>query len=350
MIWEISMKIGIIGHVGGNRQYTDGQTAKTKAVIDGLIHNGYEVICADTYFMKNNPIRFIAELIKAIYRSKKIIVLLSKRGRKVLFPILSLLSNKREIYHYAIGGQLANEAEKNNKYKKRINRFKRNWVESRKLANRLNAIGVSNAIYLPNFKCIQILPEIQMTKTRSEPIKFCTFSRVMREKGIEDAIKAINIVNEKAGHTIAILDIFGPIEPGYEERFDEIIKRNNGYSTYRGIVLPNKSVDILKDYYMLLFPTFWRGEGMPGTIIDALSAGVPVIARRWEYCDEMLENNITGYIYDFDQPEELVNKIIYAIEHYDQTIEMKNNCIKKAYEYSEDYVMDIIIKQMNLSN
>ena len=30
------MKIGVIGHLGGNCDFTDGQTVKTKALIEGL--------------------------------------------------------------------------------------------------------------------------------------------------------------------------------------------------------------------------------------------------------------------------------------------------------------------------
>ena len=34
-----------------------------------------------------------------------------------------------------------------------------------------------------------------------------------------------------------------------------------------------KTVKTLENYYLLLFPTKFRTEGIPGTIIDALSAG-----------------------------------------------------------------------------
>ena len=89
---------------------------------------------------------------------------------------------------------------------------------------------------------------------------------------------------------------------------------------------------------------------MPGTIIDAFSAGVPIIARRWKYCDDMIDDRITGYVYDFNKPDELVNKIRYAITNEDKTLIMKENCIKKAQEYSEELVMKKIIEKMQLDN
>ena len=98
----------------------------------------------------------------------------------------------------------------------------------------------------------------------------------------------------------------------------------------------------------MLFPTHWKHEGIPGTIIDALSAGVPVIARRWQYCDEMLKDGYTGLIYDFEQPEQLKTKIIYAINHKSDMMVMKRNCLKKAESYSEEHVIKQIIKEMGV--
>jgi glycosyltransferase involved in cell wall biosynthesis len=55
-------------------------------------------------------------------------------------------------------------------------------------------------------------------------------------------------------------------------------KRFPEYVVYGGVVPFNKSVEVLKDYFAVLFPTYYEGEGFAGTIIDAHSAGVPIIA------------------------------------------------------------------------
>ena len=109
---------------------------------------------------------------------------------------------------------------------------------------------------------------------------------------------------------------------------------------------PNNGVTALKDYYMLLFPTHWNGEGMPGTIIDALSAGLPIIARRWEFCDDMIDDMYTGLVYEFDQPEKLEEKIKFAVMNPNVIANMKRKCLDKAPEYSEDCVMKVILNQL----
>ena len=45
------------------------------------------------------------------------------------------------------------------------------------------------------------LPELK-------PLPLCTFSRVMKEKGIEDAVYAVRTVNEHFGRTVYTLDIY----------------------------------------------------------------------------------------------------------------------------------------------
>ena len=344
------MGIGIIGHFGGNEKFNDGQTVKTVAIYDALKRYGIkEVDKIDTYYIKKNPFIFVRMFMKGVFKDKKYIVLLSSNGRKILFPVLSFMSRymKKEVYHYGIGGRLAREVKKKKKWKKYVSSFKSNWMESIELADQLQKLGVRNAIYLPNFKKLNILTEAELFKEYSEPYRLCTFSRVMKEKGIEDAITAVREINDEYQRKIVTLDIYGPAEESYLLQLNEMIEKNDD-CRYCGVIPANESVEALKDYYALLFPTHWKHEGIPGTIIDALSAGVPVIARRWQYCDEMLIDGYTGLIYEFEQPEQLKTKIIYAIEHKVNMINMKRNCLKKAKIYSEENVIEQIVEKMGV--
>ena len=51
----------------------------------------------------------------------------------------------------------------------------------------------------------------------------------------------------------------------------------------------------------MIFPTYYVGEGFPGTIIDAFSSGIPDIATDWRYNSEIVQNGKTGYIYKLNQ-------------------------------------------------
>lgn len=344
------MGICIIGHFGGGQPFNDGQTIKTLTIYEALKErNIANVDRVDTYFAKKNPAKFLYQLVRSMVRDKKYIVLLSLKGRRVLFPILSWMSRvlRKDVYHYAIGGYFAEEVRKKERWKRYISTFKGNWVESRLLVDQLQAMGIQNALYIPNFKRLHMLTEEELPMDYSGPFRLCTFSRVVPEKGIEDAIRAVRSVNGKAGTPRVTLDIYGPVPSEYAERFQEILRQPDA-CRYCGTVEPNQSVEVLKDYYALLFPTRWPLEGLPGTIIDALSAGVPVIAREWAYCGDLLTHMETGYIYDFDQPEKLKDMIEYAVTHVKETAAMKPACLRKAVQFSEPYVMKNILLEMGL--
>lgn len=54
------------------------------------------------------------------------------------------------------------------------------------------------------------------------------FSRVMPEKGVEDAMRAVRHLNETIGRLVATLDIYGSVEDTYSERFQWVLKNMGG--------------------------------------------------------------------------------------------------------------------------
>ena len=252
------MRLCIIGHFGGKETLNDGQTVKTLAVYEALSETGINIEKIDTYFIHKNILKLGWQFFESIFVCKKYIVLASKNGRRVLFPLLSFMSRfmKKEIYHYAIGGRLADEVAAGEHTVSQVNSFRANWVESETIAKRLRDLGVSNAKYIPNFKNITPLNEQDLKTSFREPYCFCTFSRVMKEKGITDAVNAISSINEELGRTAVKLYIYGPVDNTYKAEFESILT-DEAAVRYCGIIPPNESAEVIKDYFMLLFPTHY---------------------------------------------------------------------------------------------
>jgi Glycosyltransferase len=170
----------------------------------------------------------------------------------------------------------------------------------------------------------------------------------MREKGIEEAIDAIQEINERAGRMMCSLDIYGLIDLEYEEGFKEKLKNASTAIQYRGIVPYDKSVETIKQYYCLLFPTRWKGEGFPGTVIDAFSAGLPVIATDWNSNKEIINNLKNGIIYPNQEFSTLVDCIIWMIGHLEEHYKMSLECIKSAKGYQPDLYIAKIKEEIGL--
>lgn len=342
-------KLCFIGHFGGNESFREGQTVKTLNIAEVLKNaKDFRVKYVDTYYFKRNILKFSIRLINGLFSCKRVVLCVSKGGRRVFFPLLYWCTKllKKKVYHFAIGGRLAEEIQENKNWKRYIQAFCANWVESRLIAENLTEAGVANAEYLPNFKKLPVVSCDALCYPQENTRTFCMFSRITEGKGVTEAIEAVSQINQKYGRVAATLDLYGPIDPEYEDVLKSLLTEHGEYARYCGVAEPEYSVDVLRKYEILLFPTRRFREGIPGTIIDALCAGVPVIARQWKYCHEMLTHGYNSFCYDYEQPEKLVYWMEYAMEHSDEIFAMKKNCLLSADQYRTENVAPVILRKL----
>lgn len=337
--------VTIIGHFGGNERFTDGQTVKTKNLYEALRKNTDWNICkVDTYY-KKNPFKLIVDTIKGTVGTRDIIILISGNGMKVYFPLLSFFARRlgKRIYHDVIGGNLSDYVKKYPKYKDYLNSFTINWVETKLLKKELETCGVMNAAVLPNFRSFKSITIDCLQTHFTEPYRFCTFSRVIKEKGIEDAIIAIENINKMAEKTLCTLDIYGPVDNRYKNDFEKIMAKSTDAIKYMGTVKPESAINTLKSYYGVLFPTVWVGEGVAGTIVESFIAGVPVIATDWRSNNELIKNGYNGLTYPCEFASNLENGIKWLVGQKNNIKFIKENCLKTAEYYKPQKHIEMIV-------
>lgn len=343
-------KVGICGHFGNNKQFLDGQTVKTKILTEELRKalGSDSVLTLDTNNWRSNPFSLFFRCFFLIFKCENVIILPAHNGLKVfgnLFVILNKLF-RRKIHYVVIGGWLPDLLVKNHRLKKTLSKFDGIYIETNIMVESLQKLNLNNVRHLTNFKRLDILEESELVYQKKDPFKLCTFSRVMEEKGIEDAIKAVKAINNSHGKELFKLDIYGQIDERYKERFEELKKNFPNYISYKGVVDFNESSKVLKEYYALLFPTHFKTEGVPGTIIDAYTAGVPVIASQWNYANEIINHDETGYIYDFMQNSKLEDLLIQIYEEPSKINKMKKLCLKRAKQFSTETVIKDFTKYL----
>lgn len=330
-------KVGICGHFAFGRNFLDGQTVKTKTVaceLDKLLGES-NVLKVDTHGgLKKTP-QLILRLISMLRSCENIIILPAQNGLKMIAPILSVLNRfyKKNLYYIVIGGWLKNIINRNFAVRYALQSFDGIFVETATMRKALNDLGYSNVKLFPNCKNIEILGKEELIFNKQFPLKICTFSRVVKEKGIEDLVNAVEEINEESGKIVYTLDIYGQVADDYSERFSHIVDTLPEYIKYCGAVDFDKSVEVLKKYFALIFPTKFYTEGIPGTIIDAYAAGVPVIASKWESFDDIVTDGVTGLGYEFDNLQDLKEKLVFALENIDLINSMKESCLEMAQKY-----------------
>ena len=202
-------------------------------------------------------------------------------------------------------------------------------------------------VVMHNFKKLKSLSENELEYPDGEPYKLCTFSRVMKEKGIEDAIDAVKTVNSRLGRTVYTLDIFGQVDKDYEERFSELKKTFPDFIRCGGAIAADRSTETLKSYFALLFPTYYRGEGFAGTLIDAMSAGVPVIASDWKYNSEFVVPGRTGVIIKNCNSEKLAKVLADIADDPEKWNSMRLSALREAEKYSPEKASRPLIDRIN---
>jgi len=343
-------KVGICGFLGDKNQVFDGQSVKTNILTEELrsIYGSDRVKVVNTYRWKKNPFKLLINCLLLVKKCENIVILPAQNGVRVFIPLFLLLNKffHRKLHYVVIGGWLQELLRDDDRLKSKICKFNGVYVETKLMLTSLIKLGIKNAKIFPNFKPLDFIGENELIYQNCEPYKLCTFSRVIKEKGIEDAINAVKNVNNYFGRVVYMLDIYGSIGKKYEYRFKELTKEFPKYITYKGIINFNQSVKVLKNYFALLFPTQFKTEGIPGTIIDAYASGIPVIASNWNSASEIIIHNETGIIYDFMENSKLEEILIQVALNPTMINKMKKNCLKMARRFSPETVIKDLVKNM----
>lgn len=331
-------RVSIIGHFGFGFDYLDGQTIKTKIVSDELQRQlGQDQVQRfDTHGGWKTLLKAPFQVFHALNRSSNVLIFPAHNGLRVYAPLLAFLKRffkNRKIHYVVIGGWLPQFIQSRSFLVKSLKKYDGIYVETNTMKNALLAQGFENIFVMPNCKNLDNLSEDELVYQITEPYKLCTFSRVMKEKGIEDAVDAVKAINVAAGRTVYMLDIYGPVDSDQAKWFEQLQVDFPDYVKYKGVVDSNQSVDVLKNYFALLFPTYYDGEGFAGTLIDALAAGVPVIASDWKYNSELVVDKVTGIIFETRNTDDLIKKLLWVYEHQIFWNDMKKQCLHRAFDY-----------------
>lgn len=330
-------KVTVVGHFAGSKIVHDGQIIKTRTVHRALveIYGQNSVQLCDSHEWKQNPYLLIKNCLRYAATSKNIVILPAQNGLKVFLPLFLVLSKVFgfRLHYVVIGGWLKTKLSKSILLNYTARKIDGIYIETMAIKKDLTSFGFRNTYIVPNFKNIKRVEKSNLSMNILLPHKVCTFSRVLKEKGIEDAINAVVSINTKYKKIIYELDIYGQVDKHYEKRFKALVEESPSYIKYRGSARSEDSVDILKNYYALLFPTHYPTEGIPGTIIDALAAGLPIIASRWNSFDDILFEGHTALGFPIHDVGKFIELLDYAIEN-NKFSQMRRSCIDASSAYT----------------
>ena len=326
-----------------------GQEVKTCILADTLEAKYGKIYRIDT-LAKNSRIKMPFQLLWAMTTCTDVVILPAHNGLVVLSRLLSKLNKlfHRRLHYSVIGGWLQDLLPNHPDVMKALHTFTGLYVETKTMMDALQKLGFTNVYVVPNCKPLSIIKKNDLDTSYSEPYKLVTFSRVTEKKGIGTAVDIVTILNKKYGRKVFTLDIYGPVDPGEDEKwFTELQKSFTDAITYRGNAPFDKSVEILSGYFALLFPTQYFTEGIPGTIIDSYAAGVPVISSKWKSFSDVVDEGVTGLGFEFNKGGDLERIMEKVITNPSMIINLKQGCIRKANEFLPQNAIRPLIDRIN---
>lgn len=336
-------KIGIWGQFGDGGKIADGQAVRTTIITQEVkARYGEEnVLVVNTNNWKKHPFRFLRNTIRLNRLCDKVVIFPADNGFKVGVPLFDFFNRffKKEMIDVVIGGYLPGLLKEKSMYINILKKYKALFVQTKNLKADLEVFGFENIRMLTNLKRLNTVKADEMQMNTDECVKVCTLSRINEDKGIAYAIEAVKKANAALGGKYISLDIYGIPAEDYRETFELLLKENGDFVTYGGVLDFDKTTETLKDYFAMLFPTFYYGEGFPGNVVDAYNAGLPMIATDWLYNKDVIENGKNGVLVPIRDADSLCNAILSLYNDRKRSFEYSMNNICEAERYKPDQVL-----------
>jgi len=344
--------IGIWGQYGDSENVADGQAVRTRIITNAIkARFGIDKVhMVNTNNWKKRKLSLLFATLHMIFYCEKIIIMPADNGFKLIVPLLNIMSyfHKNKIIYIVIGGFLPNLLRRNSKYIKYLKKYQAIFVQTTNLKQEINVLGLKNTYILSNLKDMEKRNVSDIKQINADNIKVCTLSRINIEKGILDAIDAVKIANTILKKKKIQLDIFGIVSKGFEEQFYNLLRQHSDFVEYKGVVPYDKTVGVLKDYFCLVFPTYYYGEGFAGTFIDAFFSGVPIITTNWKHNSEIIKEAKNGFLVNIKSPNEIADRLVYLYKNRLIQYEISINNLNEAVKYDPSIVLEDLFHILDL--
>lgn len=324
-------KILYIATTADNRNRLDGETIKCRLLRDYLNDiEKIQVVSIDTDNWKKHIFKLVVSILFYFFQCDEIIVSSADKGAHIVLDFFRKIKCKKKVYYFVIGGSLFRNIKEKKWNLNTYKRLKQIYVEANTLKEDLNNLGINNVKVLNNFRNPK---KFKNCYKKTDNVKFVYFGRVIKQKGIEEAIQLINRLNKE--NIKCSLDIYGQCTDDYlkviKKQFSSAIK-------YHGEIVPDNQheYEILSQYDIFIFPTEYPGECLPGALIDCYIAGLAVVASNWKYAKEYILNNENGVIFEYQNYEDMYKKVTKMISSRKiEKFKIKSKELSKKYMLTE---------------
>lgn len=326
-------RIFVLGYFGYNTDQLDGQTVKTRDVYRLVKEQTQEDV--DYYDTEDFQFRKLSlfKMFWEIMACKELIYLPAHNNLKIIFPIIFFLSKifRCKIHYFVIGGWLREFLAHLPVHRYMLKHIAGIHVETKRLKKELEEYyQFKNVDVFPNFRFFDFIPN----RNRSSKLKLVFMARVKKEKGLDWIFSLCNYIQTQRLDGKFSLTFYGPIA-NEDRKYFECNLKEYPFAEYKGVLQPDRIYETLSQYDLLLLPTHYYTEGLPGSVVDAYISGIPVIVTEWKHSHEFVDDGYSGYIIHFENgDQQLIEKVMLLESDRELLCKLKENTLIKRKEFA----------------
>lgn len=324
-------------YIGGFPPPYGGVTIKNSLLYTQLHLRYPKLRQLDTQYAKRNPFALLRQLWLLV------------TGKNATFLVATSFSNRRRITMLlhrfnpealerslliVMGGSMPSQLQADEAYLQAVSCYRHIFVETESMKQAMLALGLTQVSVYPNCRPDHRPKAIRPT---GESLNCLFFSRISPEKGTD-------IVLDTAAATPHIrYDLYGEIDPDYEKAFFAALEQLPN-AAYHGIFTSNGEnlYQTLGQYDVLLLPTRWKNEGVPGILVEAMISAIPSVVSDICYNAEIITSGENGIVLEENTPEALTKTLCDLAYDRQKTDRLKQGALKHSEYYLLDNHLDTI--------
>lgn len=165
---------------------------------------------------------------------------------------------------------------------------------------------------IPNGIPDHFVNQHRVNSSQSSTILF--LSTLMKEKGVFTVLSALPRIADRVPGVRAIFagEWLRANEEEEAQRMVDDLKLDSRVQ-FLGPVVPPRKFEIIKNADVFVMPTYYKNEGHPYVLLEAMSAGLPIVSSQAGCIPETVIDGLNGFIVDAKDVDEFADKVILML-------------------------------------
>ena len=208
-----------------------------------------------------------------------------------------------------------------------VSNFVKKRMKETHYVNEEQCITIYNGINIERFKRTNKIDSRLVTEGNKNQHTLLAVASHIPEKGLQILIKAISLLKEKSADVHINAMFVG--DGWYSMELEKLVLERNVSKEIQFLGRRSDVHTLIEKADIVVVPSLWD-EAFGLIVAEAMASGTPVIASRIGGIPELIENDVSGYLFEPGNAEELALKIINLLNDRQKQIELSAAALEKV--------------------